>query len=93
MPGEGAVPGTPTPRSVLTVDAIDSAGWAILGSLGLRPREAAVIADLDVSADSGRDGESADRSGPPRGSREYVTVPLPPVGPAYVTVVTYAHGE
>jgi hypothetical protein len=41
----GAVPGIPPRAASLTVDAIDAAVWAILGSLGLTPREAAVVAD------------------------------------------------
>jgi len=35
------------PRAAsLAVDAIDAALWGMLGSLGLTPREAAVVADV-----------------------------------------------
>jgi hypothetical protein len=42
----GAVPGIPPRAASLTVDAIDAAVWGMLGSLGMTPREAAVIADF-----------------------------------------------
>ena len=41
----GAIPGVPPRVASLAVDAIDAAVWAMLGSLGLTPREAQLIAD------------------------------------------------
>ena len=42
----GAVPDVPARAAFLTVDGLDAAVWAMLGSLGLTPREAAEVADL-----------------------------------------------
>src|SRR5215207_10626590 len=42
----GADPGMPPRAASLAVDAIDAALWGMLGSLGLTPREAAVVADV-----------------------------------------------
>jgi len=41
----GALPGVPPRAASLTIDAVDAAVWAMLGSIGLTPREAHVIAD------------------------------------------------
>ena len=42
----GPDPGMPSRAASLAVDAIDAALWGMLGSLGLTPREAAVVADV-----------------------------------------------
>jgi hypothetical protein len=39
-------PDMPSRAASLAVDAIDAALWGMLGSLGLTPREAAVVADV-----------------------------------------------
>jgi hypothetical protein len=42
----GAVPGTPPRAASMAVDAIDAAVWAMLGSLGMTPNQAALVADM-----------------------------------------------
>jgi hypothetical protein len=42
----GSDPNIPPRAASLAVDAIDAAVWAMLGSLGLTPREATAVADV-----------------------------------------------
>ena len=41
-----SIPDIPPRAASLAIDAIDAAVWGMLGSLGMTPREAAVIADF-----------------------------------------------
>lgn len=63
----GAVPGTPPRAASIAVDAIDAAVWAMLGSLGMTPREAAVIADFLSAARTSRPRSTRPGSTPVRG--------------------------
>ena len=42
----GAVPDVPARAASMAIDAIDAAMCAMFGSLGMTPREAAVVADF-----------------------------------------------
>ena len=42
----GVVPGVPARAASMAIDGVDAAVWAMLGSLGMTPQEAAVVADV-----------------------------------------------